>query len=227
MESFTTYLDRRNMEISPILKNKWVQASALSAATFVGGIVTGYFWGRKEVKLVVVRGGRTEPEPEQMTIFEVTETFEVEVEASSPEEAREIADEAIAVTVFRSGADDWDYEAELATRVPERPYVIHQDEFVSNESGFHQDTLTYYERDDIMADSDDTPLYDYKKLMGDLLFGHGTNDPNVVYIRNEKLELEWEILLHTGSFSEEVLGVEIEREEDTKLQHSVLKMRRE
>jgi hypothetical protein len=212
---------------SSILKNKWVQASALSAATFVGGIVTGYFWGRKEVKLVVVRGGQAEPEPEQMTIFEVTETFEVEVEAESPEEAREIADEAIAVTVFRRGDDDWNYEAELAARVPERPYVIHQDEFVTNESGFHQDTLTYYERDDIMADSDDTPLYDYKKLMGDLLFGHGTTDPNVVYIRNEKLELEWEVLLHTGSFSEEVLGVELEREEDTKLQHSVLKMRRE
>jgi len=215
------------MDISPILKNKWVQASALSAVTFVGGIVTGYFWGRKEVKLVVVRGGKTEPEPEQLTIFEVTETFEVDVEAATPEEAQEIAEEAIAVTVFRTTGDDWDYEAELATRTPERPYVIHQDEFVSCESNFNQDTLTYYERDDIMADSDDTPLYDYKKLMGDLLFGHGTNDPNVVYIRNEKLELEWEVLLHTGSFAEEVLGVEIEREEDTKLQHSVLKMRRE
>ena len=216
------------MDISQVLRNKWVQASTLSAVTGVAGLVAGYFWGRKEVKLVVVRGEK--PQVEQLSIFDVTttktEVVEFEVEADTPEEAAEKAEE-IAVRVFRTGADDWNYEAELSTRTPERPYVVHQDEFFSNEMGFHQDTLTYYERDDIMVDSDDTPMYDYKKLMGDLLFGHGTTDPNVVYIRNEKLELEWEILLHTGSFSEEVLGVQIEREEETRLQHSILKFRRE
>jgi len=218
------------MDIAPILRNKWVQASAMSAVTGVAGLVAGYFWGRKEVKLVVVRGG-LQPQAEQLSIFDVTttttETITVEVEAADEEEAAEKAEELLPINVFRTETDDWDYEAELSTRTKERPYVLHQDEFFSNEMEFHQDTLTYYEKDDILADSDDTPMYDYKKLMGDLLFGHGTTDPNVVYIRNEHLQLEWEILLHTGSFSEEVLGVEIEREEDTKLQHSVLKFRRE
>lgn len=134
------------------------------------------------------------------------------------------------VNVFKSNDDQWEYEAELAIRTPNAPYVIHRDEYVCEEMGYEQTTVTYYAGDDIMTDINDVPIYNHGSMMSPLKFGHGSGDPNVVYIRNESLELEWEVLLHTGRYSVEVLGLEVERHYDNdNLAHSrsVLKFRDE
>lgn len=112
--------------------------------------------------------------------------------------------------VFAADDDEWVYEDELSTRTPDEPYVIHKDEFISNETDYDQRTVTYYQGDDIMANEADVPMYSFNTMMGDLKWGHGSGDPGVVYIRNEKLEMEWEVLLHTGFFEIEVLGNDIE-----------------
>lgn len=103
----------------------------------------------------------------------------------------------------------WDYEAELPNRSPDFPYIIGFDEFEIGEEGFSQSTLTYYEKDDILTDDKDVPIYD-RRIVGELKFGHGSNDPNIVYIRNTSLQSEFEILRDSGSFQEIVLGEEIE-----------------
>ncbi len=72
-----------------------------------------------------------------------------------------------------------------------------------------------------MADEDDTPVYNYDRVIGPLNFGHGSGDPNVFYVRNHRRKTEYEILYNTGLFSEEVLGLEIEDNERVKdLKHS-------
>lgn len=115
--------------------------------------------------------------------------------------------------VFTMDVDEvWDYEAELAGRKPDGPYVIHKDEFMENEFEYSQETLTFYEGDEIMADQTDAPLWGWFDMMGTLKFGHGSEDPNVVYIRNDALHFEWEILRHTGRFEVEVGGMTIEEE---------------
>lgn len=136
--------------------------------------------------------------------------------------------------VFRVNGpnEEWDYDTELAKREQARaigePYIISAEEFIQDEKGYQQETLTYYRGDDIMGDQNDTPIYNYQNLMGELKFGHGSKDPNVVYIRNEKVHMEWEILLHQGSFEVEVMGFEIERtHEKADLKHSVEKFRQE
>jgi hypothetical protein len=131
------------------------------------------------------------------------------------------------VHIFAHNDRSWDYDVEVATREREIPYVIHQEEFINDEMGFRQETLTYYAGDDIMSDTDDTPIYNYAGLMGELKFGHGSRDPNVVYIRNEVIHMEWEILLNPGMFSEEVLGLQMEKDAENDLRHSVQKFRRE
>lgn len=136
----------------------------------------------------------------------------------------------VSVNVFESRDDDgqWVWEDEIQVRQPHMPYVIHYEEYINGEMGFKQETLTYYQGDDIMADPADTPIYDYAGLMGNLKFGHGSRDANVVYIRNEKIRMEWEVLLHTGLFSVEVLGQNMEEEIEQELRHSsaVMKFRR-
>jgi hypothetical protein len=115
-------------------------------------------------------------------------------------------------------SDDWDYEVELANRSKDVPYIIHRDEYFNNETPYEQITLTYYEGDDVLADSNDTPVDDQDAMvcLGNLgKFGHGSGDPNVVYVRNDELMLEIEIVHSDGKFATEVHGFS-----DDELRHS-------
>lgn len=105
---------------------------------------------------------------------------------------------------------DWHYEDELKARAPDRPYIIHRDEFFGDESDYRQITLTYYEGDNILCDDQDIPVYNPEKVVGQMIFGHGSADPSIVYIRNEKLDAEYEIILDAGFYQTEVLGHEVE-----------------
>lgn len=158
-------------------------------------------------------------------------TDEADAEVYDPggndeDEAEALAEEIKKVNVFTL-PDDWDMEAELSSRDPSGPYIIHVEEFVADEMGYRQETLTYYSGDDIMTDTTDTPIYGYTNMMGDLSFGHGSKDKNVVYIRNETLHMEWEVLLHQGMYSREVLGLEMDRTTEKDMYHSIQKFRRE
>jgi hypothetical protein len=107
-------------------------------------------------------------------------------------------------------AEDWDAEAEEARRNPEAPYVISFEEFNENTYEHPQSTITYYMGDDVLADETDQMIDDVESVVGtDNLarFGHGSRDPNVVYIRNERLEADYEVTRSTGRFSEEVMGL--------------------
>lgn len=144
---------------------------------------------------------------------------EAVVEAEKQQETR--------VSVFPSGEDTWNWDVDPKNRNSSAPYVIHHDEFEVNELDFKQDTLTYYAGDDVVTDSKDVPLYDHEKKLGELRFGHGSGgDPSVVYIRNEQLGFEWEVILDNGSYASQVMGEDIENEiEARSLRHSTPKFR--
>lgn len=148
---------------------------------------------------------------------------ENETQETMIEEVIENDIEVPTINVFMApNDDDWNYELELEQRNPDVPYVIHADEYINDEMGFKQETITYYETDDIMADIQDTPLYNWYSITGELKWGHGSKDKNVVYIRNEKMRKEYEVLRHYGSFEAEVTGLDLRGGE---LKHSILKFR--
>lgn len=111
--------------------------------------------------------------------------------------------------------DGWNYEEEMAQRAPDIPYIIHRDEFadVTDDDGisYSKSTLTYYKGDDILVDDQDVPIYNYEKVASPLTFGKGSQDPSIVYIRNERLEADYEVILDHGHYAVEVLGVEFEQ----------------
>lgn len=127
-----------------------------------------------------------------------------------------VTDEVMSKRLFAESDDDWNYEQELATRTDARPYIIHKDEFYGEERGYTQTTLTYYAGDNIMVDEEESPVYNHDDVVGALIFGHGSGDPNVVYIRNTLRKAEYEILYDPGLYSTEVLGLEIEPNERVK-----------
>lgn len=152
------------------------------------------------------------------------ELEEVE-EDGTPEEA---VVGTVSQNVFVNGepidvGEGWDYEEERQRRNPTQPYVIHADEFHSDEMGYSQITLTYYAGDNILVDENDVPIYNYEQVIGELKFGHGSEDENVFHVRNDKRRAEYEIIQHEGLFSVEVLGLEIEnnaRASARELKHS-------
>ena len=127
------------------------------------------------------------------------------------------------VIITRIADEDWDYEEEKKTRDSLSPYVIHKDEFWSNEMEFAQHTWTYYEGDDVMIDEEDVVVYNHDQKIGEMKFGHGSGDKDTVYIRNEKMKMEMEVLREEGLYSIEVMGMEIDRGEDENVEHSMMK----
>lgn len=92
-----------------------------------------------------------------------------------------------------------------------KPYVISMDEFMMNESGHGQSTLTYYESDDTLVDERDNPMAAPNDVIGKdfrVQFGVKSSDANTVHIRNGKLGLEFEVVRSYGSYKREVLGEE-------------------
>lgn len=107
-------------------------------------------------------------------------------------------------------ADSWDHHAELRRRSPDIPYVIHVDEKDEFED-YSELTLTYYDADDVLCNDRDEiiPPAERDALIGEgslNRFGHGSNDPAIVFIRNDKLELLIEVIRSPNSYAEEVHG---------------------
>lgn len=108
--------------------------------------------------------------------------------------------------------EGWDYEKELKQRNRNHPYVIHQNEFFADEpEGYNSVTWTYYAGDQILSDEHDEVVVRPELIVGMenlKKFGHGADDPNVVYIRNDKVEMEFEVVRTLKSHAVEVLGLD-------------------
>lgn len=105
----------------------------------------------------------------------------------------------------------WNQEAEEAHRQEEVPYVISHDEFMENTFEHEQTQLTWFEADETLADAKSEIIHEVESTVGvDNMerFGHGSRDSKIVYIRNERLELDFEVSKSTGSFAEEVMGLQ-------------------
>lgn len=107
-----------------------------------------------------------------------------------------------------SSGEDETFAAEVEARDHTKPYIISDEESMTNEPGHDQITLTWYEGDSVLADDKDEPVEKMQRTIGleNLRFGHRSNDPSIVYIRNERLTADFTVLRHTGKYSVEVAG---------------------
>lgn len=90
-----------------------------------------------------------------------------------------------------------------------QPYIISQEEFIENERGFEQATLTWYSRGGVLADVRDEPIGNVGEVIGNdfsTRFGDGSSDEHTVHVRNEKLRMEFEVVKSDRSYEEDVLG---------------------
>lgn len=110
------------------------------------------------------------------------------------------------VVTYRENVD-------LESSVTKDPFIIAVDEFLQDEMDHEKLTITYYEEDDVLSDERNVPIPDVENTVGlrfNENFGEKSNDPNIVYIRNYRLEADFEVVLDKSSFSETVLGMKSE-----------------
>lgn len=135
---------------------------------------------------------------------------------TTPEKEPEVENVFVAATGEKF--DEWDYDKELRGRTPDKPYVIHVDEFNENETNYEQVTYTYWESNDILSiASTDEIIEEVDRIVGldNLkLFGHGSTQTHAVYVRNDKLNMDIEILRSESDYAEVVHGVDLTHSEE-------------
>ena len=93
----------------------------------------------------------------------------------------------------------------------EEPYTISYVEFANENQHYDKITIMYYDADGVLTDDDNDVIPDVDGLVGlDNLnnFGKYSKDPNVVHVRNEKRNVDFEICLAPGvSYQETILGI--------------------
>lgn len=119
--------------------------------------------------------------------------------------------------------DPFDYSQEILLRSGDKPYVLTHDEFYEGEKDYEQTHLTYYQGDDVLVDERDQVIPDEESIVGNdnlTRFGHGSKDENIVFVRNENLEVDFEVTRSFGKYSIEVMGLDDDDDEGS-LKHSV------
>lgn len=111
---------------------------------------------------------------------------------------------------YAEKVEEYDLEAEMRKRSADTPYIITQEEFFENEPSYTQVSISYFRGDDVLADEQDDAFQDHSVIGGsdNLRFGYGSNDKNLVYIRNDEIETDFEVTHSYGTFASEVLGLE-------------------
>lgn len=90
------------------------------------------------------------------------------------------------------------------------PQIIPRLEFENEKKNYEVQTLTYYTYDDTVCDENEQVISSPEDLIGDdalVCFGLGSDDPNTVYICNDKRGTKYEVIKVNGSYQEQVLGI--------------------
>jgi len=136
--------------------------------------------------------------------------FEVEHAAEKPHKNRDNRGRFVH-NIFDDGKAEIILDTDPPVLPPDMAYIISEDAFLSNEVEHEQVSITYYVGDDILADEKDEVVPDADALVGEdalLQFGHMSNDDNIVYVRNPRLNLDFEVQKSMGKYAVEVLGLD-------------------
>lgn len=127
-----------------------------------------------------------------------------------------IWDNAAANSESENVVDAENSEDKMPDRNPDKPYIITVSQFMSDTQ--YEDNkinLLYFEDDDTLVDDREQIVLNVEETVGVKnlhQFGLGSKDQNVLYVRNEKLQCDIEVIRDKRSYSEVVLGIRPARE---------------
>lgn len=96
------------------------------------------------------------------------------------------------------------------------PYVIDMEDFSEDHNEFDKLTIYYYEEDGVLVDDNEELITDISSVIGDQALPCFDDperyDKNVVYVRNERLSIDYEIIKVDSSYQSTIYGGEEEDE---------------
>lgn len=143
---------------------------------------------------------KEEPVVVEESVPEETEEESVP-EGETPEETRTNLQNLI--DTYTADQDAQEEFVNIATRSVDidktPPYVISRAMYAWDEEGdsFAKITLTYFPRDRVLLDDDEDPIADVASTVGWRSlsqFGSESEDPDVVFVRNRRMETDFEVI---------------------------------
>lgn len=165
----------------------------------------------KEELLDILEANGYKPSPERNLAAELQAAQIAQEEADAEDEDDE---EPFEEYIWEGSSE------EDANDILDEPYVIDFDEWSDSPPGTEQVALIFYDGDEVLADEHGTVIHNPKSTIGtDALdsFGKGSRDANVVYIRNPKTGVDYEIYQNMGTYAEEVHGIRPHRQTHRKM----------
>ena len=145
----------------------------------------------------------------QEEIDSVKERFKTHKELISEEQEQEKKDLVDCINKIKecgygeTHAEEIENKEEKATM--DKPYVISPDDFMEFDD-YETISLTYYS-DKILADDNDELVDDVEEIVGFESLKHfGEYEDDAVFVRNDRLKCDYEILLDHRKYSEVVQG---------------------
>lgn len=90
----------------------------------------------------------------------------------------------------------------------EEPYLISVDQFADEHDEFRKASCTYYTEDKVICETSHNEKIDPRHVGQENLDMLDGSDIDILYVRNEYLQIDYEIDKYEGSYSYEVLGEE-------------------
>lgn len=191
------------------MEKKTISVFAFIAGLTIGG-ASSYFLTRK----ILQKEFDLELQEQIDDVKRYYKLLRKEGDFSSPETVKPSYNDVVKSYQFEEPQDPANEEIQKNIDTDE-PTIISLEEFMEERTDLDKITLTYYEGDDVLCDDRDVAIHEFEKSIGNealTKFGHLSKDPNVVYVRNEKNETDYEIIKDHRSFSEAVLGIREEKE---------------
>lgn len=102
-----------------------------------------------------------------------------------------------------------EFKEMVANRDADYPYVITVDEYMDDCPEFEKQCVSYFEEDDILSDERDIIIDDVESTIGVenlAYFGKYSKDNDIVYIRNERISVDFEVAFHPESYVKLITG---------------------
>jgi hypothetical protein len=159
---------------------------------------------REKTRTIIDLEDQLRDKTTKVEVPEGLETVDIEViEGSTPEETR--SNLQAVIDQYTNNPDDRDTFVERGARLPDAEYaapeIISQNEYAYGEFAdeYSKITINYYPLSRTLLDDDQDVIEDVDGYVGwkNLnRFGDMSEDPLVVYIRNERLETDFEVINH-------------------------------
>lgn len=198
------------------MTNPYLIVGTTSTVTLALGAVSGFLIAKRllEPQYVEIAEQEIEEAKEYYSRLYKKDEFSDPVELVKTQELTKLV-ETLEYVSDIPATTPADLELDLLLQEIERakehmhPHLISREEYLGNESEYTQITLTYFEEDDVLVDSDDSMIGEIEDVIGIgqlSRFGMLSGDNNIMYVRNARQEVEFEVVRNKGNYAKDVLG---------------------